>query len=144
MVSNLVSFRKTMDATDVQMYVEQIFTYIDSCGAKRLGGNIMLTHSAIGDSVDMELYFPIDIEIPSAGEFVFLPQLQVDNCVRITHKGDPQLLQQTAEQLNDYMVVNSLTPLSGGYMVSVREVLHPADMDLFEADVYVPVCVGVM
>ena len=137
--NNLVSLRKTMNATDVQMNVEQIFTYIESCGAKKVGGNIMLTHSAHGDCVDIELYFPIDIKIPSAGEFVFQPQLQVDNCVKVTHRGNPQLLQQTAEHLDAYLAANSLTPISGGYMVSVREVSHPEDMDLFEADVYVPV-----
>jgi len=89
---NLISFRKTLRATELQTYMEKMFAYVESCGAKKVGGGISATYAIDGEFMDFAMYIPIDKEIPSTNEFVFKLLLYLKNFIITTHKGNPQML----------------------------------------------------
>ena len=138
-IENLITFRKKVQATELQEHMERLLAYADSSGAKRLGGGVSATYEVDGDAMDIEMYLPIDKEIPSNDEFIFKPLLRLENCVKTKYKGHPQGLQNSMNEINDYILANRLVPISVGFTVVVTEITDPKDIELFEADIYVSI-----
>jgi len=138
-IQNLISFRKNAQAPELGQHTNKLLAYINEQGANRTGGNISAKHNMQGGILDIEMFFPIDKEIPSTEDFVFVAELHLQNCVKITHKGNPQLLQGTAEKLKQFIQSNEFTTKPVSYMVMVNEITDPKDIDLFEMDLYMPV-----
>ena len=141
---NLISLRRSGHASEFSVHTERLLAYIAAHGAKKIGGGVSATYAIDGDKADIEIYFPIDKEIPSTDEFIFKPRLYLENCLKISHKGDPQLLEHTMQKLNEYITSNRLTPISAGFNVTVREIMEPKDLDLFEVDVYISISPNVL
>ena len=141
---NLISFRKKLRATELQAHAEKMLAYVEQCGAVKVGGGISATYAIEGDVMDVEMYLPLDMEIPSTEEFVYKPWLFLDNCIATTHKGNPQLLESTMLQMNEYIEENGLTPISAGFIVTINEVTDMEDVDKFEVDVYISISPNVV
>jgi len=127
-----------------QGHVERLIAYAESQGTKKVGGGISATYAIDGDMMDIEIYMPIDKEIPSSDEFIYKPRLYLENCIKTTHKGNPQLLEQAVQGLNEYMTSNKLIPISVGFNVTANEITDPKDLDLFEVDVYISISPNVV
>ena len=143
-LENLITFRKKMRSTELQEHMERLLAYADTSGAKRLGGGISATYEVDGDIMDIEMYLPIDKEIPSNDEFVFKPLLRLENCVKTSYKGHPQGLQDSMQKLNDYILANQLVPISAGFTVTMTELTDPKNFEMFEVDIYVSVSMNVV
>ena len=143
-MENLISLRKFIPAMEMQGCVERLLSYIDSYGAKKVGGGVSATYAVDGDKIDMALYFPIDKEIPSTDEFLFKPKLRLENCLKITHKGNPQLMEEAVNKLNEHVIANNLTAISVGFIVTKKEIVNQQDLDLFEADVYISISPNIL
>jgi len=143
-ITNLISFRKQSAPMELQGYMERLLAYIAAQGAEKIGGGMSATYAMEADTIDMEVYIPINKEIPSTNEFTYKPRLYLENCIMAKHKGHPQFLEQTIQGLNDYIVSNNLTPISAGFNVTVNEVHDPKDADLFEVDVYISISPNVI
>ena len=135
-MENMITFRMKVKAAELQMHMERLLAYAKSCGAIRIGNGVSATYAVDGDVVDIEVYIPINKRIPSNEEFVFKPLLRLENCIKIKHKGDPHLLQNSMQVLNDYVTVNQLVPIAVGFTVIVNDVTEPRDFELFEVDLY--------
>lgn len=143
-IKNLITFRKTARAAELQEHMKNLTAYVEAQEAKKVGGGISATYAIDGDKMDIEVYMPIDKEIPSTDEFIFKPRLYLENCIKATHKGNPQLLESTIQKLNEYIVENKLLPISVGFNVTVNEITSPVDMDKFEVDAFVSISPNVI
>jgi len=140
-VQNVISTRRTVTQEKAQEVMLGLMKYVDASGAKKAGSPISVTYSVDAGTkmMDVELYLPIDKEVPSNGDYTFKPELCLHNCVKITHKGHPMRLQSCTDELNAYILKNKLAPVSPGFMVNRYEVTRQEDLDLFEVDIYVSV-----
>ena len=143
-VRNLLSFRKMVTAVELNELSQRMLGYIESTGAQKIGGGISATYAIEGDKLDIAMYIPIDKEVPSTEEFEFKPLLRLENCVMATHKGNPQLLENTLHTLNGYTVESGLSPISVGFIVTKREITDIKDAEHFEVDVYISVSPNVV
>ena len=143
-VSNLISMRKKLTASQLQEYAAKMTAYIETHGAKRDGGSITATYAVEGDKIDMEVYLPIDREIPSCDEFVFKPRLYLENCLKIMHKGNPQLIDVSMKKLNDYIEINGLMPITVGFIRTLKEATSMKELEFFEADVFISICPNIV
>ena len=141
---NLITFRRKLQAAELQVYAEKMLAYAKQHGANKISGGITATYAVEGDLMDVEVYLPLDKEVPSSDEFVFKPWLYLENCVMATHKGNPQLLEATLQKINDFIAENELTPISAGFIATVVEVTDVNDLDMFEVDVYISVSPNVV
>ena len=94
--------------------------------------------------MDIEVYVPVDKEVPATREFTFKPRLYLTNCIKTTYKGNPSLLDTTMVVLNKFLADNDLMPISVGFIVTVRDVSNVDELDLYEADLYISVNPNVM
>jgi len=138
-VRNLLSFRKTLTAMELNDTSQRLLNYIESAGAQKIGGGISATYAIEGDKLDIAMYIPIDKEVPSTEEFEFKPLLRLENCIMATHKGNPNMLENTLQGLNDYIVQNGLNPISAGFIVPKREIIDIYDAENFEVNVYISI-----
>ena len=143
-MENLISFKKRLRASELQEHVERLLAYAESYGAKKLGGGVSATYEVNGDVMDIEMYFPIDKAIPSNDVFVFKPLLRLENCVKSNYKGHPQFVENTMKALNDFIVTNQFVPISVGFTVTVKDIIDPKDIELFEVDIYVSISPNVI
>jgi len=143
-IHNLITLRKKAPAAEFNSHAERLMEYITAQGAKKTGGGISATYAVEGNMLDMELYIPIDKEIPSTAEFMYKPKLYLTNCIKATYKGNPQLLESTLHKMNEYIAENNLTPISAGFVVTVNEITDPKDLELFEVDVYISISPNIM
>jgi predicted transcriptional regulator YdeE len=145
-VKNLISLRRNLTQAELQIYGKKLNDYITENGAEKAGLPISATYAADAATgkMDIELYVPINRELPSNGNFVFKPELYLANCVKITHKGNPQSLQNSINELNQYIAERKLTPISVGFSVNRVEIVRQEDMDKFEVDIYVSVSPNIL
>jgi len=143
-MTNLIAFRKNVRAAELHGYAEKMLAYFESHGAKKVGGSVSATYAVDGDMMDIEVYIPVDKEIPSSEEFVFKPKLYLCNCIKVNHKGNPQLLEETINKLNDYIENHNLTPISACFTVTLKEITNPSDAELFEMDAYISISPNLM
>jgi effector-binding domain-containing protein len=144
-VKNLITMRKKLKQADMPAQLKLLQDYIDKNGARKVGGGISATYSVDSSTMAMEieLYVPLD-KNPSSGDFVFKPELLLTNCLKVSHKGNPQLLQNSLESLNKYVAENKLIPISVGFSVTVNEVTNTVDVEEFQVDTYVSISPNVV
>jgi len=138
-IKNLLSFiidRRTMEPGE---YINKLFVYIGLQGAERTGGNISARYNEPGAISYVVLLFPINKEIPSNDNFIFVPLLHVTNCVKSTHKGSQESLNESIKKVNEFIEQNKLTPDGASYMVMVNEITRRKGIDSVEVDIYIPI-----
>jgi len=139
--TNLVSARISGTQAQITARMQEMAEYVKSCGATPTGLPItaMHTNDAATQIADMEFLIPLDGEVESNGDFVFVPQLLMNNCIKLEYKGHPQFLEQSMAELHRYMSDNNMTATSASYNVPKVRITRQEDLDKFEADVYVAV-----
>jgi hypothetical protein len=128
-----------MKQEEMPIHLKRLQDYITLQGARKVGSIVTVTYGIENGNIDEEIYIPIDKEIPSQGDIIYKPELLLTNCLKTTHKGNPQLLQKTMEELNQFIVSNKLMPISAGFNVTIKEITDPAEMELFEVETYVSI-----
>ena len=104
-------------------------------------GNIASTTISIevvdGEQVmDIEILVPLDKEIDLPKEYTFKKKILITNALKISHIGDPSLMQNTVNKLNLYMLDNNLVPITSGYNVTIKEPASRADIE----NIHIKVC----
>jgi hypothetical protein len=131
--------RQKMKQEELAVHLKRLKDYIALKGAKQVGGTITVTYGIENGNLDEEIYIPIDKAVPSQGDIIYKLELLLTNCLQTTYRGNPQFFQKTLEELNRFIVLNKLMPISAGFNVNVKEIVDPADIDLFEVDTYVSI-----
>ncbi|MBQ3782290.1 MAG: hypothetical protein II838_02455 [Lachnospiraceae bacterium] len=141
-VDNLLSYRGKVKQTEIELVGKEMEDYIQNVGANRIGNPITVTYAVEGDMIDIELLMPIDKSIDSTDKFVFKKQIKIVNAVVASYKGHPMGLQDTCNQLNQYMVEHTLQPITVGYNVTKKmDMLNPNNTEI---DVYVGISPNIL
>ena len=134
-VANVLSYKGKVKQAELENVGKEMESYIQNVGAKRVGNPIVATYAIEGATVDVELLMPIDMIINSKDKFVFKNQIKIVNAVVAAYKGHPIGLQDTCNQLNQYIMEHKLQPVTVGYNVTKKtDMLNPENTEI---DVYV-------
>lgn len=142
-MKNVISYRAKMTQKEMNIAMNRLMTLINDNGLTQSGYITTSTFSIekVGSTelIDIEILCPVDKICRLPQEYTFKPVFRLANAVKITHKGDPVNLQETANLLISYINENKLTPITYMYNVTVREPKSPVDVDNMVVDMYIGV-----
>ncbi|WP_124098844.1 DUF5085 family protein [Ruminococcus sp. Marseille-P6503] len=147
-MKNVVSFRGKVTQQKMEEVMRSFENLIQENNACRTGPTVTATYAVedeFGHSVmDIEVLIPVDKKITTNSEFKFKPLFRLNNAVKIRHKGNPALLQNSVNELMQYINSHKLMPITAGYNVTVQEPANQNDIDNLIVDMYVGVCDNIL
>lgn len=142
-MENVISYRAKMTQKEMNIAMNRLMTLIKDNGLVKNGyittSTFSIEKAGNTELVDIEILCPVDKICRLPKEYTFKPVFRLANAVKITHKGDPVNLQETANLLISYINENKLTPITSMYNVTVREPKSPVDVDNMVVDMYIGV-----
>lgn len=129
-MENVLTIRKKMTQQEIQQTLMDMGNVIKSLGANKNGSLVTTTfaveQTANGPMLDMEILIPLDNEVTVHEPYIFKPLFHLKYAVYARHEGNPQLLQNTLNQMMAYIQENKLTQITSVYSVNIKE-LKPGD-----------------
>lgn len=133
---NLLSFRGKVGNEQLQQINVQMEQLIKESGAEKKGYPITVTYGVEGNLMDIEILVPLDKKIDSKDtKFVFKDKLKILHALKAVHTGNPAGLQNTCNELNEYMTKNQMVPVTAGYNITRK--VDMLDINNSEIDIYV-------
>lgn len=86
-----------------------------------------------GKLIDIEIRIPVDKKIDKTEKFTFKERLLISNALVAVHKGNPNKIQKTFYELNQYILQRGLNPITVGYNVTRKIELKNQD----DSEIYV-------
>ena len=114
---HLLCFRGEVTNAELEEIGQEMDDAIREAGAKRAGFPITATYGMNNGKMDIELLSPVDRSINDIKKYRYKEQLKIVNAVVAKHYGNPRCLQQTCNELNQYIEEHELTPITVGYSV---------------------------
>lgn len=138
-VKDLMSCRGDFTPPKLREMTSKLEQYIESCGAKKVGMPITATYASNKalETTDVQIFIPIDKEIATFQDFVFMSELHVENCLMTKHKGNPQLVPVAYEAMITKAKNLGYKIKKPAYNVIIVEP-SPTNMSDFEMDIYLP------
>ncbi|QEN03560.1 hypothetical protein EW093_02205 [Thiospirochaeta perfilievii] len=87
----------------------------------------------------MEILIPIKHSVKIDNTYLLKKEFHLTNAIFKKHVGNPNLIQNTYNEMNTYIQVNGLQPITSGYNISVKDQTHGISVDEMEIDVYIGV-----
>jgi effector-binding domain-containing protein len=147
-MKNVVSFRGKVTQQKMEDVMRNFENLIHENKACKTGPTVTATYAVeneFGQSVmDIEVLIPLDKKIATYSDFKFKPLFRLNNAVKIRHEGNPAMLQNSANELMQYINSHDLMPITAGYNVTVREPASQNDVDNMIVDMYVGVCDNIL
>lgn len=147
-MQNLLSYRGRMTQQEFTAKAQEIERILQEHGAQKDAPIVTTTFSveqgAMGPIMDAEILVPLNKEIPVPSGYVWKPQFLLTNAVKLHHVGNPSGLQNSVDELTDYMRMHHLTPVTSGYNVTLKEAHTLLELDAMEIDVYVGISPNVL
>lgn len=147
-MKNVVSFRGKVTQQKMEEVMRNFENLIQENKACKTGPTVTATYAVeneFGQSVmDIEVLIPLDKKIATYSDFKFKPLFRLNNAVKIRHEGNPAMLQNSANELMQYINSHDLMPITAGYNVTVREPASQNDVDNMIVDMYVGVCDNIL
>lgn len=134
-VNKILSFRGKIRQTELDQINKDMETKIQESGAKLEGKPIIATFGIEGEYIDVEVLMPVDQEIKATGKYRYKNKIKIINAVKVCYKGHPVGLQAACNEMNQYIVDNSLQPITVGYNVTKNVDL--TNLENTEIDIYV-------
>ena len=142
-MTNVLSYRNKSTQKQLVMVSKEIEELLKNNNAKKVGANVSVTFAidttGLEPMLDVEILIPIDKTISVSAPYTIKPVFRLRNAVKIRHKGNPALLQNTANELMEYIKNKGLIPITAGYNVTIQEISSPTDVDSLIVDIYVGV-----
>lgn len=142
-MTNVLSYRNKSTQKQLVMVSKEIEKLLKNNNAKKVGANVSVTFAidttGLEPMLDVEILIPIDKTISVSAPYTIKPIFRLRNAVKIRHKGNPALLQNTANELMEYIKNKGLIPITAGYNVTIQEISSPTDVDSLIVDIYVGV-----
>ena len=142
-MTNVLSYRSKSTQRQLAMASKEIDELLKNNDAKKVGSSVSATFAidTTGSEpmLDVEILIPLDKEISVSAPYMIKPVFRLRNAVKIRHKGNPALMQNTANELMEYIKNKGLMPITAGYNVTVQEPTSPTDVDSLIVDIYVGV-----
>ena len=142
-MENVLSIRKKMTQQEIQQTLSDMGNVIATLGVNKNGPLVTTTYSMeqtpTGPILDMEILVPLDKEVTVSEPYILKPLFHLKYAVHARHEGNPQLLQNTLNQMMAYIQENKLTQITSVYSVNIKE-LQPGDsMNDMVTDLYIGV-----
>lgn len=138
-VDNLLSFRGKILQSELNQILIEMKSYVEEQGAMCIGNPITATYEVLnfeeGILIDVELLLALDKIINGNEKFYFKHKLKIVNAVMVKHIGSPATLQQSCNDLNNYISDKKLIPITIGYNVTLQNL--NSSQNNFEIHVYV-------
>lgn len=141
-IEHLLSFRGKVTNDELEAIGRDMESAIQEAGARRNGYPVTATYGIEGNKMDVELLIPIDRSMSDTSKYHYKKQLKIVNAVVAKHIGNPTYLQQTCNELNQYIMDNGLTPITVGY--SVPQQVNATEMDKSIVNMYVGISPNVV
>lgn len=139
---NLLSFRKLMTQDEMKKEMKYLENFLKENELKIVGPKISTTFSvnqAIVPTMDIEILIPIDGSFTETEKYKLKDIFKLTNAIKVTHKGNPQGLQQNVLLIQKYIQEKKLTPIAGLYTVNINEVTIPDEFENYEAHLYLSI-----
>ncbi len=140
-LENVLSLRKKMRQADVQQEMMKIGEFFKKNNIKKNGPIVTATFNIekINEEpiLDMEILVPMDREVNLSGEYRFKKTFHLINAVSIRHHGDPNLLQNTYNELMTYIKKNGLQQITTAYNVNIKDLEPGQSLSEMVIDVYI-------
>lgn len=124
-IENSISVRRKMTQEEAQLEITKILQYLESNQIQQNGPMIYTTHNVerVGgeEILDMEFIVPVDRKIDVPDDYQFKPIFHLVNAIYKRHVGHPERLQDTYDELLNYLQENQLQQITSGYNVSVND-----------------------
>ena len=140
-LENVLSLRKRMTEAEVQQEMIQIGKFLESKDINKNGPVVTATFAVeeVDGQVilDMEILVPMDKSIALEGEYKRKKVFHLVNAVYARHEGNPSLLQNTYNQMLEYVQENELQQITAAYNVNMVDLQQGQSMDEMIIDVYI-------
>lgn len=142
-MTNVLSFRGKVTHQQLNEKAQEMDKLIQLNNAQKNGASVSATF-AIDTSgsvplIDIELLMPLDRSFAVSEPYKFKPVFRLKNAVKIRHEGSPVTLQNTANELMEYISAHGLTPATAGYNVTVKGPENQAEINDMVIDIYIGV-----
>ena len=142
-MENVLSIRKKMSQPEIQQVLSDIGNTIKEASANKSGPVVTTTfgmeQTPTGPILDMEILVPLDKEVTVQEPYIFKPIFDLKYAVYARHEGNPQLLQNTLNQMMAYIKENKLSQITSVYSVNIKELKQGDSMDDMVTDLYIGV-----
>ncbi|MCQ2469136.1 MAG: AraC family transcriptional regulator [Ruminococcus sp.] len=140
-MTNVLSFRGKVTQQRMGDIAKEMADIIKINGAQKTMSGVSATFavdtSGSEPELDIEIMYPLDRDIYVPAPYTIKPVFRLRNAVKIRHMGNPATMQETANELMQYIKFKKLTPITAGYNVTVQEPSGPYDVDSLIADIYI-------
>ena len=142
-MENVLSIRKKMTQQEIQQTLADMGNVIKTLSANKNGSLVTTTfgveQTPTGPILDMEILVPLDKEIAVQEPYIQKLLFHLKYAVHARHEGNPQLLQNTLNQMMAYLQENKLTQITSVYSVNIKELKQGDSMDDMVTDLYIGV-----
>lgn len=142
---NALSFRGKMTQQELVAKSQEIDLLIQTNGASKAAPTATTTFSVEpGGIMDIEILIPLDKTFDVPGGFAIKPKILITNALMVKHSGHPSGLENTINELNNYIMSNHLVPITTGYNVTVKDAKTPLELDNMEVKIYVGISPNIL
>ena len=142
-MKNVLAIRKKMGQQEIQQTLVGMGNIIKDLGANKSGTVVTTTYAVeqavTGPMLDMEILVPLNKEVTVSEPYIFKPLFHLKYAVYARHEGNPQLLQNTLNQMMAYIQENRLTQITSVYSVNIKELKLGDSMNDMVTDLYIGV-----
>jgi effector-binding domain-containing protein len=142
-MKNVLAIRKKMGQQEIQQTLVGMGNIIKDLGANKSGTVVTTTYAveqaATGPMLDMEILVPLNKEVTVSEPYIFKPLFHLKYAVYARHEGNPQLLQNTLDQMMAYIQENKLTQITSVYSVNINELKQGDSINGMVTDLYIGV-----
>jgi effector-binding domain-containing protein len=142
-LKNVLAIRKKMGQQEIQQTLVGMGNIIKDLGANKSGTVVTTTYAVeqavTGPMLDMEILVPLNKEVTVSEPYIFKPLFHLKYAVYARHEGNPQLLQNTLDQMMAYIQENKLTQITSVYSVNINELKQGDSINGMVTDLYIGV-----
>ena len=142
-MTNVLTYRGKITQQQSAIISKEMNDIISANNAQKTMIGVSATYEIINSGsetiMDVEIMYPLDKYIDVTSPYKIKPIFRLKNAVRIRHEGNPVTIQNTVNELMQYISTHGLTPITPGYNVTIKEPKNPSDIDSMIVDIYVGV-----
>ncbi|ADZ81842.1 hypothetical protein [Cellulosilyticum lentocellum] len=139
-MENVLSFRGKVTQQQMQDEMMKIGEVIQRIGVQKNGPLTTATFSveegSLGQVMDVEILVPLNKRVELPASYTFKPMIKVVHALRARHIGNPAMLPNTINALNDYIVKNNVQVITATYNVIVKDAIREDDVNDMIVDIY--------
>lgn len=142
-LENVLSLRKKIAQNEIINEMMKIGQFLKDNGLRKVGP-VVTTTFAVGTIngqpvLDMEILVPIDREATVVEPYTFKKLFDLKYAVYARYEGSSNLLQNTINQMLEFIKVDGLTQITSVYSVNIKELKQGDSLDNMVTDLYIGV-----